>query len=56
MELTQYERSEKCATGILFLRVEAIFFLFCAQIYAIRFLQGLAESSTFVGTHYILGS
>jgi len=26
------------------------------QIYAIRFLQGLAESSTFVGTHYILGS
>ncbi|KAF8587874.1 MFS general substrate transporter [Ramaria rubella] len=26
------------------------------QIYAIRFLQGIAESSTFVGTHYILGS
>lgn len=26
------------------------------QIYAIRFLQGLAESSTFVGTHYVLGS
>ncbi|KAA1466254.1 MFS general substrate transporter [Dentipellis sp. KUC8613] len=26
------------------------------QLYAIRFLQGLAESSTFVGTHYILGS
>ncbi|KAF8524212.1 major facilitator superfamily domain-containing protein [Gautieria morchelliformis] len=26
------------------------------QIYAIRFLQGLAESSTFVGVHYILGS
>jgi len=26
------------------------------QVYAIRFLQGLAESSTFVGTHYILGS
>ncbi|KAI0265164.1 MFS general substrate transporter [Gloeopeniophorella convolvens] len=26
------------------------------QIYAIRFLQGMAESSTFVGTHYILGS
>ncbi|KIK65407.1 hypothetical protein GYMLUDRAFT_38859 [Collybiopsis luxurians FD-317 M1] len=26
------------------------------QIYAIRFFQGLAESSTFVGTHYILGS
>ncbi|GJJ11500.1 hypothetical protein Clacol_005733 [Clathrus columnatus] len=25
-------------------------------IYGIRFLQGLAESSTFVGTHYILGS
>jgi MFS family permease len=23
---------------------------------AIRFFQGLAESSTFVGTHYILGS
>ncbi|KAF9263544.1 MFS general substrate transporter [Marasmius fiardii PR-910] len=26
------------------------------QIYAIRFFQGMAESSTFVGTHYILGS
>ncbi|KAL4241411.1 MFS transporter superfamily protein [Abortiporus biennis] len=26
------------------------------QIYAIRFFQGIAESSTFVGTHYILGS
>ncbi|KAH9894422.1 MFS general substrate transporter [Cubamyces lactineus] len=26
------------------------------QIYAIRFFQGVAESSTFVGTHYILGS
>ncbi|KAF8517887.1 MFS general substrate transporter [Hysterangium stoloniferum] len=26
------------------------------QVYAIRFLQGVAESSTFVGTHYILGS
>ncbi|KLO10248.1 MFS general substrate transporter [Schizopora paradoxa] len=26
------------------------------QIWAIRFLQGIAESSTFVGTHYILGS
>ncbi|KAG9317604.1 major facilitator superfamily domain-containing protein [Chiua virens] len=26
------------------------------QLYAIRFLQGVAESSTFVGTHYILGS
>ncbi|KAH9927165.1 MFS general substrate transporter [Epithele typhae] len=26
------------------------------QIFAIRFLQGIAESSTFVGTHYILGS
>ncbi|KAE9410310.1 MFS general substrate transporter [Gymnopus androsaceus JB14] len=29
---------------------------FGRQIYAIRFFQGLAESSTFVGTHYILGS
>ncbi|KAL5488275.1 hypothetical protein ACEPAI_6383 [Sanghuangporus weigelae] len=26
------------------------------QIWAIRFLQGIAESSTFVGTHYVLGS
>ncbi|KAF8640079.1 hypothetical protein AX17_001319 [Amanita inopinata Kibby_2008] len=26
------------------------------QIYAIRFFQGMVESSTFVGTHYILGS
>ncbi|KAI0068919.1 MFS general substrate transporter [Artomyces pyxidatus] len=26
------------------------------QVFAIRFLQGMAESSTFVGTHYILGS
>ncbi|KJA30072.1 hypothetical protein HYPSUDRAFT_125890 [Hypholoma sublateritium FD-334 SS-4] len=26
------------------------------QIYAIRFFQGIAESSTFVGTHYVLGS
>ncbi|KAI0080643.1 MFS general substrate transporter [Panus rudis PR-1116 ss-1] len=26
------------------------------HIYAIRFFQGMAESSTFVGTHYILGS
>ncbi|RDX53677.1 MFS general substrate transporter [Lentinus brumalis] len=26
------------------------------QIYVIRFFQGIAESSTFVGTHYILGS
>lgn len=26
------------------------------QIYAIRFFQAMAESSTFVGTHYILGS
>ncbi|KAJ3808924.1 major facilitator superfamily domain-containing protein [Lentinula aff. lateritia] len=26
------------------------------QVYAIRFFQGIAESSTFVGTHYILGS
>ncbi|TFK76048.1 MFS general substrate transporter [Pluteus cervinus] len=26
------------------------------QLYAIRFLQGLAESSTFVGTHYVLGA
>ncbi|KAI0033790.1 MFS general substrate transporter [Vararia minispora EC-137] len=26
------------------------------QIYGIRFVQGMAESSTFVGTHYILGS
>ncbi|KAK7470804.1 hypothetical protein VKT23_002222 [Stygiomarasmius scandens] len=26
------------------------------QIYAIRFFQGMAEASTFVGTHYILGS
>ncbi|THH33651.1 hypothetical protein EUX98_g526 [Antrodiella citrinella] len=26
------------------------------QIFAIRFFQGMAESSTFVGTHYILGS
>ncbi|TDL29252.1 MFS general substrate transporter [Rickenella mellea] len=26
------------------------------QVYGIRFLQGMAESSTFVGTHYILGS
>ncbi|KAH9951851.1 MFS general substrate transporter [Amylocystis lapponica] len=26
------------------------------QVYAIRFLQGIAESSTFVGTHYVLGS
>ena len=26
------------------------------QVYAIRFFQGVAESSTFVGTHYILGS
>ncbi|EIM88537.1 MFS general substrate transporter [Stereum hirsutum FP-91666 SS1] len=26
------------------------------QIFAIRFLQGMAESSTFVGVHYILGS
>ncbi|KXN86384.1 Pantothenate transporter liz1 [Leucoagaricus sp. SymC.cos] len=25
-------------------------------VYAIRFFQGMAESSTFVGTHYILGS
>ncbi|KAF9008916.1 MFS general substrate transporter [Cyathus striatus] len=26
------------------------------QIYVIRFFQGIAESSTFVGTHYVLGS
>ncbi|KAF5388136.1 hypothetical protein D9615_000261 [Tricholomella constricta] len=26
------------------------------QIYIIRFFQGMAESSTFVGSHYILGS
>ncbi|KAJ8515973.1 hypothetical protein ONZ45_g6660 [Pleurotus djamor] len=26
------------------------------QIYGIRFIQGMAESSTFAGTHYILGS
>ncbi|TFK43382.1 MFS general substrate transporter [Crucibulum laeve] len=26
------------------------------QIYAIRFFQGMAEASTFVGTHYVLGS
>ncbi|KAH8113343.1 MFS general substrate transporter [Phellopilus nigrolimitatus] len=26
------------------------------QVWAIRFLQGIAESSTFVGTHYVLGS
>ncbi|VDB96969.1 unnamed protein product [Peniophora sp. CBMAI 1063] len=26
------------------------------QIYGIRFLQGIVESSTFVGVHYILGS
>ncbi|KIY73746.1 MFS general substrate transporter [Cylindrobasidium torrendii FP15055 ss-10] len=26
------------------------------SIYAIRFFQGMAESSTFVGTHYVLGS
>jgi len=26
------------------------------QLYAIRFFQGIAEASTFVGTHYILGS
>ena len=26
------------------------------QVYAIRFLQGVVESSTFVGTHYILGA
>ncbi|KAM5534921.1 hypothetical protein V8D89_011476 [Ganoderma adspersum] len=26
------------------------------QIFVIRFFQGIAESSTFVGTHYILGS
>jgi len=26
------------------------------QVYAIRFLQGIAEASTFVGTHYVLGS
>ncbi|KAH8830716.1 MFS general substrate transporter [Flagelloscypha sp. PMI_526] len=26
------------------------------QIYAIRFLQGIVESSTFVGCHYILGA
>lgn len=26
------------------------------QIYAIRFFQGITESSTFVGTHYILGA
>ncbi|KAH9938523.1 major facilitator superfamily domain-containing protein [Fomitopsis serialis] len=26
------------------------------QLYAIRFFQGLTEASTFVGTHYILGS
>ncbi|KAG5725367.1 Pantothenate transporter liz1 [Termitomyces sp. T112] len=26
------------------------------QVYIIRFFQGVAESSTFVGTHYILGS
>jgi hypothetical protein len=26
------------------------------QIEVIRFFQGIAESSTFVGTHYILGS
>lgn len=26
------------------------------QLYGIRFLQGLSESSTFVGTHYILGA
>lgn len=26
------------------------------QIYAIRFFQGVSEASTFVGTHYILGS
>ena len=26
------------------------------HIYAIRFFQGISESSTFVGTHYILGA
>ncbi|OJA20893.1 hypothetical protein AZE42_00909 [Rhizopogon vesiculosus] len=26
------------------------------QLYAIRFFQGISEASTFVGTHYILGS
>ncbi|KAG6378867.1 hypothetical protein JVT61DRAFT_13147 [Boletus reticuloceps] len=26
------------------------------QLYAIRFLQGISEASTFVGTHYILGA
>ncbi|KIJ05816.1 hypothetical protein PAXINDRAFT_103622 [Paxillus involutus ATCC 200175] len=26
------------------------------QLYAIRFFQGMSEASTFVGTHYILGS
>ncbi|KIJ70238.1 hypothetical protein HYDPIDRAFT_77458 [Hydnomerulius pinastri MD-312] len=26
------------------------------QLYAIRFFQGVSEASTFVGTHYILGS
>ncbi|KDR83577.1 hypothetical protein GALMADRAFT_235832 [Galerina marginata CBS 339.88] len=26
------------------------------QVYAIRFFQGMTESSTFVGTHYVLGS
>ncbi|KZT12858.1 MFS general substrate transporter [Laetiporus sulphureus 93-53] len=38
-------------------------FTFCSstvktvhQLYAIRFLQGITEASTFAGTHYILGS
>ncbi|KAG2751526.1 MFS general substrate transporter [Suillus brevipes Sb2] len=26
------------------------------QLYAIRFFQGISEASTFVGTHYVLGS
>jgi len=27
-----------------------------SQVYVIRFFQGMVESSTFVGTHYVLGS
>ncbi|KAG2369951.1 major facilitator superfamily domain-containing protein [Suillus spraguei] len=31
-------------------------FWFVSILYAIRFFQGISEASTFVGTHYILGS
>ena len=30
--------------------------IYIKKIWGIRFLQGIAESSTFVGTHYVLGS